>query len=316
MPFWARTTFAPEAWIFSTMARRVFSSSSRNICSFAGSRIRISSLTSVFFTSRARLMRAIFASRTNFGMRGWTRSLSSTTPSIRVVSFRFPPCFFWTRMLSTSARTSPATSSTMDWTASTAMSARKSAFVPTLRPDMAVRAMDPSVALSVRFTSKASCRRRRTASAAAMRYPFTMIVGWTSCSIRDSASLRSSPARTTDLVVLRLRDFDEHLRGRVLDLDLLEDRDPVVRDRHVAEGVDEHLVHALRSQGRLDRVCDRARRGDVVVHRAFSLLALGPFLQDNDWLAAHHENSRGSIRGLLYECFASQGLPGPASLSR
>src|SRR5439155_9156405 len=118
-----------------------------------------------------------------------------------------------------------------------------------------------------------------------------------------------------DFVVLRLRDFDEHLRGRVLDLDLLEDRDPVVRDRHVAKGVDEHLVHALRSQGRLDRVCDRARRGDVVVHRAFSLLALGPFLQDNNWLTAHHENSRGSIRGLLYEssagrCCPTKGLSG------
>ena len=105
-----------------------------------------------------------------------------------------------------------------------------------------------------------------------------------------------------DLVVLGLGDLDEHLRGRVLDLDFLEDRDPVVRDRHVAEGVDEHLVHALRPQGRLDRVRDRARRGDVVEHRALALLALGPFLQNDDWLTAHHENSRGSIRGLLYEC--------------
>src|SRR5881628_1754644 len=97
-----------------------------------------------------------------------------------------------------------------------------------------------------------------------------------------------------DLVVLGLRDLDQHLGRRVLDLDLLQDRDPVVRDRHVAEGVDEHFVHAFRAEGRLDRVGHRASRGDVVEHRAFPLLALRPFLQDDDLLTAHHENSRPS----------------------
>src|SRR5437867_2415809 len=105
-----------------------------------------------------------------------------------------------------------------------------------------------------------------------------------------------------DLVVLGLRDLDQHLGRRVLDLDFLQDRDPVVRDRHVAEGVDEHLVHAFRAEGRLDRVGHRASRGDVVEHRAFPFLALRPFLQDDDLLTAHHENSRRSMIGLLYEC--------------
>src|SRR5437773_664019 len=201
MPFWPRRMLAPDSWIFATIVLRLFSSSSRNCWSFAGSRIRISSLTSVFLTSSARLMRAILASRTNFGIRGWTRSLSRTMPSIMAVSFWFPPCFFWTRTLSTSARSLPATSSTIAWTASTAMPLRKSAFSPTLRPDIAVRAIERRVSLSVLLTSKASSRSRRTASVAAIRYPFTMIVGWTSCSIRDSACLSSSPARTTALVV-------------------------------------------------------------------------------------------------------------------
>src|SRR5947209_8124420 len=115
-----------------------------------------------------------------------------------------------------------------------------------------------------------------------------------------------------DLVVLGLRDLDQHLGRRMLDLDLLQDRDSVVRDRHVAEGVHEHLVHAFRAKGRLDRVGHRAGRCDVVEHRAFPLLALGPFLQDDDLLPAHHENSRGSIRGLLYEYYDGR----PASWRR
>src|SRR3989441_1279223 len=113
-----------------------------------------------------------------------------------------------------------------------------------------------------------------------------------------------------DLVVLGLRDLDQHLGRRVLNLDLLQDRDPVVRDRHVAEGVHEHLVHAFRAEGRLDRVGHGASRGDVVEHRAFPFLALGPFLQDDDLLTAHHENSRGSIRGLLYEYYDGRPLHG------
>src|SRR2546427_373244 len=216
MPFRARTTLAPEFLIFSTIDRRVFSSSSRNICNFAGSRIRISSLTSVFLTSSARLIRAIFASRTNLGFRGGHP-------------------------------------------------------VP-IHDD---RRVDLLLNQGLGFLQELAREDDRTRRAVA------------------------------DLVVLSLRDLHEHLRGRVLDLDLLEDRHPVVRDRHVAKGIDEHLVHALRTQSRLDRICDGACRGDVIVHRAFSLLALGPFLQDNDWLTAHHENSRGSIRGLLYECFAA-----------
>src|SRR5437667_251376 len=78
------------------------------------------------------------------------------------------------------------------------------------------------------------------------------------------------------------------------------------------------LIGPLDGKGELSkefdglRVGHRASRGDVVEHRAFPFLALGPFLQDDDLLTAHHENSRGSIRGLLYEYYDGR----PASWRR
>src|SRR2546425_5399125 len=51
------------------------------------------------------------------------------------------------------------------------------------------------------------------------------------------------------LLVLGLRDLDEHLRGGVFDVNLLEDRDAIVRDDDIPEAVYEHLVHAARAQG-------------------------------------------------------------------
>jgi len=39
-------------------------------------------------------------------------------------------------------------------------------------------------------------------------------------------------------LVLRLGDLDQHLRGRVLDVHLLQDGDPVVRDDDVAHRID------------------------------------------------------------------------------
>lgn len=47
----------------------------------------------------------------------------------------------------------------------------------------------------------------------------------------------------TDLVVLRLRDIAERLRGWVHDVEQLDDRRAVVRDRHAALVVDQ-LIHA------------------------------------------------------------------------
>jgi len=48
-----------------------------------------------------------------------------------------------------------------------------------------------------------------------------------------------------DLVVLGLGDLDHHLGRRVLDVHLLEDGDAVIGYDHVAQGVHQHLVHAL-----------------------------------------------------------------------
>src|SRR5437899_4203790 len=50
-------------------------------------------------------------------------------------------------------------------------------------------------------------------------------------------------------LVLGLRNLDEHLRGGVFDVNLLEDRDAIVRDDDISEAVYEHLVHAARAQG-------------------------------------------------------------------
>src|SRR3989449_1693555 len=50
-------------------------------------------------------------------------------------------------------------------------------------------------------------------------------------------------------LVLGLRNLDEHLRGGVFDVNLLEDRDAIVRDDDISEAVYEPLVHAARAQG-------------------------------------------------------------------
>lgn len=49
----------------------------------------------------------------------------------------------------------------------------------------------------------------------------------------------------------------------VLDLHLVEDGGPVVRDGHVAVGAHQHLVHPLRPQGRPEDVAHASRREDV-----------------------------------------------------
>src|SRR5947209_16543551 len=92
-------------------------------------------------------------------------------------------------------------------------------------------------------------------------------------------------------LVLGLRDLDEHLRGGVLDVDLLEDRHAIVRDDDVPEAVDEHLVHAPRAKRRSHGICDRLRGGDVVELRSLAAIAARPFLQ-NEYLRSgwHHVN--------------------------
>ena len=67
------------------------------------------------------------------------------------------------------------------------------------------------------------------------------------------------------LLVLGLRHLDHHLRGRVLHIDLLEDCDPVICDRHVPHGVHEQLVLAPRAERGAHRIGDRPRGGDVVL---------------------------------------------------
>ncbi len=78
----------------STIALRLFSSSSRKEFIFVGSVICICASNSVFLTSRAHENSAIFAFSTFLGMRGWTRSLSITIPFIMHVLPMFSPIFF------------------------------------------------------------------------------------------------------------------------------------------------------------------------------------------------------------------------------
>ena len=57
-----------------------------------------------------------------------------------------------------------------------------------------------------------------------------------------------------DLVVLELGQIDQDAGGGMLHLELAEDGGAVVGDEDVADVVDEHLVEADGSQGRLDDV--------------------------------------------------------------
>jgi hypothetical protein len=66
------------------------------------------------------------------------------------------------------------------------------------------------------------------------------------------------------LLVLHLRELHEDARRRVLDLELVENRRAVVRDRHLAQVVDEHLVETDRAERRLDHVGHRERRRHVL----------------------------------------------------
>ena len=66
-----------------------------------------------------------------------------------------------------------------------------------------------------------------------------------------------------DFVVLGLRDLDHHLCGRVLDVHLFQDGHAVVGDDDIADRVDEHLVHSLRTESRPYCICNGLGRSDV-----------------------------------------------------
>ena len=81
----------------------------------AGSRIWIFASTSVFFISKGEEIIAILALDTDFGMRGWTFSLSIARPFMSSVSLIDPPVFVSTLMLSIFTRESFALLSTKDF---------------------------------------------------------------------------------------------------------------------------------------------------------------------------------------------------------
>ena len=60
----------------------------------------------------------------------------------------------------------------------------------------------------------------------------------------------------SDFVVLGLCDLNHHLCCRVLDIHLFEDGNAIVGDDNIADGVDEHLVHALWTKGSSDCTCN------------------------------------------------------------
>ena len=65
------------------------------------------------------------------------------------------------------------------------------------------------------------------------------------------------------LNILRFAELDQHLGGRVDDLHAVQDGGPVVGDGHVAPGVLDHLVHALRPETGPDGVAQGFGRLDV-----------------------------------------------------
>ncbi len=89
-----------------------------------------------------------------------------------------------------------------------------------------------------------------------------------------------------DLVVLGLGDLDHHLRSRVLDIHLLQDGHAVVRDDDVADGVDEHLVHALGPERCPYSACDGLCGSDVARLCVTATGTLATLFQNKDWLSS------------------------------
>src|SRR2546427_277766 len=243
IPFWQKRTVAPDFLTWSTIRRRTLSSSARNAWSWLGSVISIFASISVFLTSRAASTIAIFALSTCCGIPGWTRSLSTITPSTSCVSLIEPPCFFVIWMLSSSTNSLPSRSSATS----------------------------------------------------------------------DAALTATSPRRS------------EWELAALLDVDLLQDRDAVVRDHDVPEAVDEHLVHPARPERRAHGVRHRFGGGDVVELCAFAAVPSGSFLQyENRCSTCRHHCQIPRLLGhsrcaLLYKVFGrgpSHGGGGASFLRR
>ena len=258
----------------STILRNVLSSSSRKLWIWLGFLMLILLSISVFLISRAEFSSAIFAPVTSPGIRGWPRSLSRMIPSMSSVSAIVPPWRFSTLIWSTSAdRSCRRASRRCFWTAWTAILASSSREPKTPFEPIAVVAQSMRIASSSVLTGvpisvseeplglldgdleSAGDDGRVDVLLEQVLGALEELAG------EDDRGRRSVPA----LLVLGLRDLHQHLGGRVLDVDLLEDRDAVVRDRDVAHPVDEHLVHAARTERRPHGVRDGPGRGDVVL---------------------------------------------------
>src|SRR5213078_2647240 len=285
MPFWQKSTFAPLFRTVSTIRFSIPSSSLRKAWSWVGSVISIFASISVFLTSRAASTKAIFPSFTSFGMPGWTRSLSTMIPSTSSVSAIDPPCFLTIWMLSSSTKCVP--------------SARCSATVVTPLTEMSA---SNSLCPLADFEDLPRLVRRLAVARGdygLMNVLFDQIFRLLEQLTREDDRRGRAVA---GLLVLGLRDLDEHLGRRVLDVNLLQDRHAIVRDHDVPEAVDQHLVHPAGPEGRADRVRNGLRRGDVVELRSLAALAASPFLQNQNRRSCwHHVNlSEYGIRRHAY----------------
>ncbi len=112
-----------------------------------------------------------------------------------------PPTFFSTLILLISTTFLPASSSTTCFTALTTSFASLSFELSAPLPVMAVIAIFSSISSSFSFTDISIVLSISAVFSAASLYPLAMIVECTSCSIRSSATFKSSPARTAAVVV-------------------------------------------------------------------------------------------------------------------
>lgn len=68
----------------------------------------------------------------------------------------------------------------------------------------------------------------------------------------------------TDLVVLMLGEFNQNSCGRVLHLQLFEDRRTVIGNRHITDLVHHHFIEAFGAQGALNDVCKGHTRSHYI----------------------------------------------------
>ena len=78
----------------------------------------------------------------------------------------------------------------------------------------------------------------------------------------------------TNLAILNLGKLNEYFCGRVRHLKLLENGGAIVRDRHIADVINEHLVEALRTERGLHDVGERSDCHDVLGSDILTLFTL------------------------------------------